>query len=483
MQEYVTSLKDLVYLAIPNRANVRTEADKGNPEACFQYGMIILLCITKACGAPPPPGMNVPLPKIDYALAKKYFGKPCLADNPEAIRMIGFIDELEGDLSSAFQNYAKSVSKNEELTCPNFIDRGINGRYELQTYLNKLGLFPNCGLNEIITSSINDFLNGDDHEKTRIAVEFASICDVEALYYEAAERLYSMGEYLAASQFINKGNIPKDDFLSISVSDKFLESKKTLETVKYTKEHVVDMILHDYADKQIFILASLVQNRKGHYRELFETMRSKGYINMRIDGEFVENIQGLKVDRYISHNIEAVIDELQVSVKNMERLMNSVATASNLGKGNVLILEKDTGASPKLFAVLDIVEIEGNSLLANQWVDSLANVKEQVLRKANEQRGQWESNVHQKINMLVSEKLKVDFEKEQEKKRLEEKKKFRIKLIIFWTVYVLVLIFILFGIKPNNGLEQLIVCGGGTGIYLLIVKLILPNDFKKLVKS
>lgn len=483
MEKCVKSLQELVCLAIPNWADVKSEADRGNPEACFQYGMIILLGITKASGVLPISGMPVSLPQIDYALAKQYFGKPCLADNPEAIRMIGFIDELEGDLSSAFQNYAKSVRKNEELEDSISIDFDsdvIKGRSELQTYLNELGLFPNLGLNEIITSIINAYLKGDNQEKAEIAIEFAFISDIQATYYEAADRLIRIGDYFTASQFINKGNIPSDDYLSDLVADEFLKVKESLETMKYTKEHVVDIILHDYADKQIFILASLVQNRKGHYRELFEAMRSKGYINMRIDGDFVEIIRGMKVNRYSIHNIEVVIDKLQVSVKNMGRLTNSVATASNLGKGIVLILETDPGASPKCFAVSELVEIEGNSLLANQRVDSWANIKEQVLRKANEQRGQWESNIHQKVNMLVSEKLRVDFEKEQEIKRLKEKKKIRIKMIIFMIVYAIITFYTLYTMKSKGDFWLIITLFGVTAAYILIAKLIFPNSLKQM---
>ena len=116
------------------------------------------------------------------------------------------------------------------------------------------------------------------------------------------------------------------------------------EMVKYTEEKVIDMILHDYAGKRIFILAPLVKSRKGHYRELFEAMRRKGYLNMRVDGELVEITRGMKVDRYKNHDIEVVIDKLQVSDKDEERLKKSVAIAMKQGEGLILILDKDTGA-------------------------------------------------------------------------------------------------------------------------------------------
>ena len=115
------------------------------------------------------------------------------------------------------------------------------------------------------------------------------------------------------------------------------------EMVKYTEEKVLDMILHDYAGKKIFILAPLVKSRKGHYRELFESMRRKGYLNIRVDGELLEITQGMKVDRYKNHDIEVVIDKLQVSDKDEDRLKKSVSIAMKQGEGLIMILDKDSG--------------------------------------------------------------------------------------------------------------------------------------------
>ena len=115
------------------------------------------------------------------------------------------------------------------------------------------------------------------------------------------------------------------------------------EMVKYTEEKVLDMILHDYDGHKIFILAPLVRSRKGHYRELFESMRRKGYLNIRVDGEMKEIVRGMKVDRYKNHNIEVVIDKLQVSEKDSSRLQKSVSIAMKQGEGLILILDKDTG--------------------------------------------------------------------------------------------------------------------------------------------
>ena len=114
------------------------------------------------------------------------------------------------------------------------------------------------------------------------------------------------------------------------------------EMVKYTEEKVVEMIHERYTGHRVFILAPVVKNRKGHYRELFEQMRRKGYLNARIDGKICEITEGMKVDRYKNHDIEIVIDKLAVSDKDNERLKNSVKVAMIAGDGLIMILDKDT---------------------------------------------------------------------------------------------------------------------------------------------
>ena len=113
--------------------------------------------------------------------------------------------------------------------------------------------------------------------------------------------------------------------------------------VKYTEEQILDLILHDYLGRRIYILAPLVKSRKGHYRELFETIRRKGFINVRVDGEIKETVPGMKVDRYKNHDIEVVIDKLKVNDKDDVRLKNSVNNAMQQGSGLMLILDAETG--------------------------------------------------------------------------------------------------------------------------------------------
>ena len=114
--------------------------------------------------------------------------------------------------------------------------------------------------------------------------------------------------------------------------------------VKYTEEKVIQMIQTNYANKRIYILAPLVRQRKGHYRELFESMRRKGYLYMRVDGEILEVTRGMKVDRYKNHNIEVVIDKLAVQGSDDIRLANSIKTAMKQGEGVLMIMDKDTGS-------------------------------------------------------------------------------------------------------------------------------------------
>ena len=113
--------------------------------------------------------------------------------------------------------------------------------------------------------------------------------------------------------------------------------------VRYTEEKIIDMVINDYAGKKIMLLAPVVRQRKGHYRELFENMRRKGYLSIRVDGDVTELVRGMKVDRYKNHNIEIVIDKLLVQDKDRERIKKSVQTAMKQGDGVIMILDAETG--------------------------------------------------------------------------------------------------------------------------------------------
>ncbi len=107
--------------------------------------------------------------------------------------------------------------------------------------------------------------------------------------------------------------------------------------VKYTDEQILELILEKYIGKKIYILAPVVRNRKGHYKELFEQIRKKGYLHVRVDGEIREILPGMRVDRYKNHSIEILIDKLVVSNKFADKLKASVRTAMKQGSGLILI--------------------------------------------------------------------------------------------------------------------------------------------------
>ncbi|MBR3454743.1 MAG: excinuclease ABC subunit UvrA [Bacteroidaceae bacterium] len=111
--------------------------------------------------------------------------------------------------------------------------------------------------------------------------------------------------------------------------------------VRYTEEQVLELVLREYDGKRILILAPLVRSRKGHYRELFEDVRRKGFVNVRIDGEMKEVLPGMKVDRYKNHDIEVVVDKLAVNSKDTDRLKKSLSIAMKMGEGLVMVLDKD----------------------------------------------------------------------------------------------------------------------------------------------
>ena len=113
--------------------------------------------------------------------------------------------------------------------------------------------------------------------------------------------------------------------------------------VKYTEEQILDLLLRDYEGKRIYMLAPLVKGRKGHYKELFEQMMRKGYLNVRIDGELCEMSRGMMLERYKNHDIEVVVDKLLVNAGDAERIKHSLAVTMQQGEGLVMIMEMPSG--------------------------------------------------------------------------------------------------------------------------------------------
>lgn len=114
--------------------------------------------------------------------------------------------------------------------------------------------------------------------------------------------------------------------------------------IKYTEEKIVSLILERYTGKKIYILAPLVKNRKGHYKELFESIRKKGYLTVRVDGDIREITMGMKLDRYKNHSVEVVVDRLKVSEKDLTRLRETVSEALRQGDKQLMIYDVDDNA-------------------------------------------------------------------------------------------------------------------------------------------
>lgn len=113
--------------------------------------------------------------------------------------------------------------------------------------------------------------------------------------------------------------------------------------IKYTEEQILKLILDKFDNQKVLILSPLVNNRKGHYKELFEQLRRKGYLNVRVDGELQEIVVGMRLDRYKNHNIELVVDKLKVSGKDSQRLKETIAVAMKQGDGVIQVFDVEKG--------------------------------------------------------------------------------------------------------------------------------------------
>ena len=120
--------------------------------------------------------------------------------------------------------------------------------------------------------------------------------------------------------------------------------------VRYTESQIQEIIVNDFADKDILILAPLVRSRKGHYRELFQQVAKKGYLRVRVDGEVKELTYNMQVDRYKVHDIELVVDRIRVNGKSQRRLEEAIKTAFRQGKGMLMVLENTPLAQPRYFS-------------------------------------------------------------------------------------------------------------------------------------
>lgn len=207
MAKYITSIRDLMIQAYNNISDIKTKTKEGDPEACFQMGMIHLL------------GVKTP---IDFKTASSFLENQSLADDPDACRLLGFIGECEGNYSTAFKNYANAAGKSKQP----YINKVFEERSSLQGFFKKLVL-PNTVLNKEVSAIINEYIKGGE-SKVDAIIKLATLCDDEITCLEAARLLYDAGDLYSAKRWLQKGNVAKTNELFITIENKLSDTKKSL---------------------------------------------------------------------------------------------------------------------------------------------------------------------------------------------------------------------------------------------------------------
>ena len=189
MEKYVTNIKELVILVMTNGSQVIYKANSGEPESCFQVGMMHLL------------GINT---SVDFKKASHYLSNQSLVGNQETTLLLAFIAECEGDYSKAFRQYAKTVSGETDT----YIEKVIKGRNNLQDLLKNLDL-P-ISFNKEISSILKDYGKGKS-SSTGASIKIAAICNDEQTCIEAAKCLFDAKDYTSAIDWLKRGNVGLDD--------------------------------------------------------------------------------------------------------------------------------------------------------------------------------------------------------------------------------------------------------------------------------
>lgn len=195
MGKYVISIKNLIEQFKTNAIKISTKANNGNPESCFQMGMIHLV------------GINT---KIDFNKAKIFFSNPSLDNCPDAKQLLGFISEVEGDFKSAFYNYSLANQSKKS-----FIKKVHEERTNLRSYFKEIGL-PNVELNGYITTLVDEYLHGKK-PIIETKIKLASLIEDEQLYTEAVKAMVDVGDFLRAKAWTSKIDKEKNRTLCASI--------------------------------------------------------------------------------------------------------------------------------------------------------------------------------------------------------------------------------------------------------------------------
>jgi len=211
MEKYVTSLKELIAQSSRNSFEMNDGAKKNDPKSCFQMGMVYLL------------GINT---TIDFKKAGHYFANQSLVGNPDALRMLGFLSELDGDYSSAFMSYAKAAGSAEDDIANSYIEKVIQEREALHDWFSKWKL-PTRVLNNAITTILKDYAKGGD-KKEKACIEIAAICQDTASCIIVAQILSESGDYSDAMQWLKFGRVESNNPMYQRIESKLNEINSSI---------------------------------------------------------------------------------------------------------------------------------------------------------------------------------------------------------------------------------------------------------------
>ena len=211
MEKYVTTIKDLVISAMTIGDAIEDKAEGGNPEACFQMGMINLLGVRKP---------------ISFRMAIDYFSRNSLSSNSCALRLLGFLNECDKNYSLAFHNYAKAYDVDNTNSSETYVNKVIVERKKLYDYLSKMGL-PKTVMNEEI-SKLLDGYKKNKTQKLEVCSIIATLCDDEPTCLEAAEVFFKTGDLVISKMWLSKGKVDCGNPLYEKIDKKITTLKKTI---------------------------------------------------------------------------------------------------------------------------------------------------------------------------------------------------------------------------------------------------------------
>ena len=224
MEKSVTNIRDLVVSAMTIGPTIERKAEGGDPESCFQMGMIYLLGVEKPAS---------------FRMAASFFSRKSLESNSYALRILGFLNECDGKFALAFQHYAKAFELENENASDTYLQKVAHERKLLHEYFNKLVL-PKSVINEEISKLLDNYKKGKSYKKESCS-KLASLCADEFTCLEAAEASYETKDYFTAKMWLNKGGVDSSNPLYGLIEKQMKDSrKKLLDAVSFQTIDVIE---------------------------------------------------------------------------------------------------------------------------------------------------------------------------------------------------------------------------------------------------